>query len=70
MILILEFCYCFEFELLTDIDMVHVYENIIRGGITRAIKNAEASNKYMNNFVPSKSSFIVYFYFSNQYGYF
>ena len=49
--------------------MIHLYENKIRGRITMAIKHAEANDKYMNNFDPSKSSsFIIYPNFNNQYG--
>ena len=49
--------------------MLHVYENGIRVGITRAIEYyAEAANKYMNNFGLSKSSLLtVYIDFDNQY---
>ena len=50
-----------KLELLTDFDMLHIYENGIRGGITRAIKiYAEATNKYMKNFDLPKSSFFLY----------
>ena len=44
-----------EFELLKDINMLHVYENAIRGGVTRdAHQFAEPKNKCMFNYVERK----------------
>ena len=49
--------------------MIHINENKTRGRITMTIKRAEANNKNMNNYQPSKSSsFIIRLNFNNQYG--
>ena len=65
---------CFEENrnrtwMLFDADMLNVYENEMRGEITRKMKYyAEANNKYINNFDPSESySFIRYLNLNNQY---
>ena len=59
-----------EFQLLTDIEMLHVCENVSREGITRGIEHyAVASNKYMKNFGPRIfASFIIYHGLNNQCG--
>ena len=59
-----------ELELLKDYDMLMMFEQGIRGGITHISKtHAEANNKYMKDFDESKSStFIQYLDANNLYG--
>ena len=61
----------FRLELLTDIDMLLMFEKGIRGGITQAVKRyAKASNKYMNDlYNPDEVSiFLQYVDINNEYG--
>ena len=57
-------------ELLTDYDMLMMFESGIRGGITHISKRySEANNKYMKNYNPEKKSkFIQYLDANNLYG--
>ena len=57
-------------ELLTDYDMLMMFERGIRGGITHISKRySEANNKYMKNYNPEKKSkFIQYLDANNLYG--
>ena len=57
-------------ELLSDYDMLMMFERGIRGGITHISKRyAEANNKYMKNYDPGKeSTFIQYLDANNLYG--
>ena len=61
----------FRLELLTDIDMLLMFEKGIRGGITQTVKRyAKANNKYMNDlYNPDEVSiFLHYVDINNEYG--
>ena len=59
-----------ELELLTDPNMLLMFEEGIRGGICHAVhRYAKANNEYMKNYDKNKeSSFIVYLDANNLYG--
>ena len=59
-----------QLQLLHDYDMLMMFEQGIRGGITHISKRyAEANNKYMKNYNPGKeSTFIQYLDANNLYG--
>ena len=57
-------------ELLTDPDMLLMFQKGIRGGITQAVHHAKANNKYMGEKYNPKeeSSFLMYLDANNLYG--
>ena len=60
-----------KLDLLTDIDMLLIIENCIRGGICHSIyRYAKANNKYMEDYNENKESpYIQFCNVNNLYGY-
>ena len=60
-----------KIELLTDIDMVLMVENSIRGGLTQVVKKyGVANNKYLPDYDKNqKSTYLQYLDANNLYGY-